>query len=116
MINLSVFGERIQLVRDKVLHLTQGELAKEIGSTQVLLSRLENGKGGAINLVFDLVNFLYNKGFNGAVLFDKTFDIEKLTSGINSKFDNTGEMPQSLSKVKAITQSFYEEILKIVNA
>ncbi len=41
--------------------MNQSELAEKINTTQVLLSRLENGIGGNISVVFDLVNDFYSK-------------------------------------------------------
>lgn len=62
MLDLTEFGKRVQAVREIILNMNQSELAEKINISQVLLSRLERGIGGNINVVFDLVNYLYSHG------------------------------------------------------
>ena len=61
--NTTEFGKRVLLVREQLLQMNQSELAAEINTTQVLLSRVERGIGGNINVVFDFLNFLKKKGY-----------------------------------------------------
>lgn len=78
--NTTEFGKRVLLVREELLHMNQSELAAEINTTQVLLSRVERGIGGNINVVFDFLNFLKAKGYNAHMLLRDPFEIGLLTN------------------------------------
>ena len=69
MLDMSEFGKRVQAVRENILKMNQSELAEKINTSQVLLSRLENGIGGSINVVFDLVNYLYSRNIAAGVTY-----------------------------------------------
>ncbi|MEO6836797.1 MAG: helix-turn-helix transcriptional regulator [Ginsengibacter sp.] len=83
MLNMVEFGRRVQMIRENVLKMNQSELAEKINTTQVLLSRLENGIGGNINVVFDLVNYLYSKNIAAKEVFSKQFSIDLVTTNSN---------------------------------
>lgn len=72
----SEFGKRLKAVRSNVLKMSQGELANELGVIQPLVSRLENGLGGTIELLFEIVAYFYQKGYPAYSLFYKDFNIE----------------------------------------
>lgn len=72
----SEFGKRLKAVRSNVLKMSQGELANELGVIQPLVSRLENGLGGTIELLFEIVTYFYQKGYPAYCLFYKDFNIE----------------------------------------
>ena len=61
MLDMIEFGKRVQAVRGNILEMNQSELAEKINTSQVVLSRIERGIGGNINVVFDLVNYLYSR-------------------------------------------------------
>jgi predicted transcriptional regulator len=80
--DLEAFGDRVRHVREEILKLTQTELAKEINSTQAIISRLELGIGGNIYIIFDFINYLNSKQLLGHMLFREVFDIELLHTKI----------------------------------
>ncbi len=80
--DLAAFGDRVRQVREEILKLTQTELAKEINSTQAIISRLELGIGGNIYIIFDFINYLQAKKLLSHMLFREVFDIELLHTKI----------------------------------
>lgn len=112
-LDLSIFGKRVKDVRDDILNMTQQAFADEVNTNQVLLSRLENGQGGNINLIFDIINFIYQKGFNGSMLFDQNFDIKTFKK---KEPNNRQNIREEIDQIKALTQNFYEQILKVTNS
>ena len=77
------FGRRVQMIRENVLSMNQSELAKKINTTQVLLSRLERGIGGSINVVFDLINYLYSRNIAAKEVFSEHFSLDFVTKNSN---------------------------------
>lgn len=63
--------------------MNQSELAEKINTTQVLLSRLERGIGGSINVVFDLVNYLYSKNIAAKEVFSEHFSLDLVMKNSN---------------------------------
>lgn len=65
-------GERLQLVR-KGLNLTQGEVAKELGTTQNKISKIE--QGGSVNTpIFIKLLAFYSQSISLNVLFAEKID------------------------------------------
>ena len=83
MLDMVEFGKRVQMIRENVLKMNQSELAEKINITQVLLSRLERGIGGNINVVFDLVNYLYSKNIAAKEVFSELFSLDLVTKNSN---------------------------------
>lgn len=73
------FGERVRTIREIILQMNQAELAKEIGTIQGVVSRLENGIGGNTNAVFRIINYLNAKGYYGYMIFKEPFSVNNLT-------------------------------------
>src|SRR5690625_1572024 len=89
------FGHRVAQVREEILDLSQTGLANEIGATQMMISRLETGAGGNINIIYNLVSYLHEKGYKGETLFLPEFMIEFLIS----KVDEVPRQRQSYHKL-----------------
>lgn len=77
------FGRRVAIVREEILDLSQTGLANEIGATQMMISRLETGAGGNINIIYDLVSYLHEKGYKAEALFLSEFKTEYLINSID---------------------------------
>lgn len=78
-LDLVEFGYRVEEVREKVLKMNQTELGEKIGCTQTMISRLERGAGGNINIIFDLITFLHKKGIRAEMLFSEGFSLDSFT-------------------------------------
>ncbi len=72
-ISLTVLGERLYEFR-KELNLSQGEVAKSLGCQQNAVSRIENGRGGSIDFLLDMINF-YKQHFIIDHLFSASFQV-----------------------------------------
>jgi transcriptional regulator with XRE-family HTH domain len=111
MLNMQEFGKRVQAIREQVLNMSQSELAEKINTSQVLLSRIENGIGGSINVVFDLVNYLNSKNIAAKEIFGKQFSIDRVVQVPgNSKKART----QIEKKVKELQKSMSADFDKLL--
>lgn len=110
MLNMKEFGKRVQAIREQVLEMSQSELAEKINTSQVLLSRLENGIGGSINVLFDLVNYLNSRNIAAKEIFSKRFSIDLVTQ--NSKNLNAATT-QIQSLVKELQKNMNEDFDKL---
>ncbi len=84
MLDMIEFGKRVQAVREKILDMNQSELAEKINTSQVLLSRIERGIGGNINVVFDLINYLYSRNIAAKEIFGEHFSLDLVTQNSNN--------------------------------
>ena len=84
MLDMIEFGKRVQAVREKILDMNQSELAEKINTSQVLLSRIERGIGGNINVVFDLINYLYSRNIAAKEIFGERFSLDLVSQNSNN--------------------------------
>ena len=84
MLDMIEFGKRVQAVREKILDMNQSELAEKINTSQVLLSRIERGIGGNINVVFDLINYLYSRNIAAKEIFGEHFSLDLVSQNSNN--------------------------------
>jgi predicted transcriptional regulator len=111
MLDMIEFGKRVQAVRENILEMNQSELAEQINTSQVLLSRLERGIGGNINVVFDLVNYLYSKNIAAKEIFGERFSLDLVTQ--NSNNSNTINT-QIEALVKELQKTMSEDFDKLL--
>lgn len=110
------FGKRMQIVREQLLEMNQTELAAQLGSVQGLISRMERGVGGNINMVFDFISLLEKKGFASHFLFKKDFDIELLKQKDlpkQKKGTATTTINKKISELKKLMQTGYENTVAV---
>ena len=108
------FGKRVLLVREQLLQLNQSELAAKINTTQVLLSRVERGIGGNINVVFDLLNFLKKKGYEAHMLLKDPFDIELLTTSATAKPSPNKQILKIIEQLKESAHMDFEQTILLL--
>lgn len=80
-ITLEELGNRIKLIRHNLLKFSQAELAEILETQQVLISRLEKGKG-SVTLFLDFLNYLNSKGYRGYLLFASSFSLQQINASI----------------------------------
>lgn len=108
-------GKRIKLARIQVLKMNQKELAEKLSSYQALISRLEKGIGGSMELVLDFITLLNKQGLSGHMLFAQKFSIEQVAK--NTKV-NRQQMPdrilaEKLSVLKNSLQTSHDHMMEI---
>ena len=78
-LDFSMFGERVRFVREKILGLSQIELAEQLHSHQVMISRLESGIGVSFQLILHLINYLHSKNIDAEKLFAKDVNVGNIS-------------------------------------
>lgn len=91
--NLEQFGILVRTIREK-LNINQKELAKELDVKQTIISRLELGKGGTIEIAFKVIAYFQKKGIRSHMIFFEPFDEELLFKDPNQEL---------VSQLKAIS-------------
>jgi predicted transcriptional regulator len=97
--DLEEFGRRVAIIRETVLNISQDELAKELGTYQAIVSKLENGiGGGSIFIVLDLINLLEKKKLSAHMLFREPFDVNLLSKRPNE------DLNESLKELREVAK------------
>lgn len=115
MLNMEEFGKRVQLMRENVLQMTQSELAEKINITQVLLSRLERGIGGNINVVFDLVNYLYSRNIAAKEIFGERFTLDLVTQNSNSPNTINTQIEALVKELQKTMSGDFDKLLMLLS-
>ncbi len=111
MLDMVEFGRRVQMIREHILKMNQSELAKKINTTQVLLSRLERGIGGSINVVFDLMNYLYSEKIAAKEVLSEHFSLDLVTQNSN---DPASMQTQQEEMVKELQKTINADMDKLL--
>lgn len=115
MLNMIEFGKRVQAIREQVLKMSQSELAEKINTSQVLLSRLENGIGGSINVVFDLVNYLNSKNIAAKEIFSKQFSIDLVTQKSNNPNAANRQIEELVKELQKTMSADFDKLLLLLS-
>ena len=115
MLDMIEFGRRVQMIRENVLKMNQSELAEKINTTQVLLSRLERGIGGNINVVFDLVNYLYSKNIAAKEVFSEHFSLDLVTKNSNDPATINTQIEELVKELQRTMNGDMDKLLLLLS-
>lgn len=115
MLNMQEFGKRVQAIREQVLNMSQSELAEKINTSQVLLSRIENGIGGSINVLFDLVNYLNSKNIAAKEIFSKQFSIDQVVQISGNPKKARTEIEKMVKKIQKSMDADFDKLLFLLS-
>ena len=115
MLNMQEFGKRVQAIREQVLKMSQSELAEKINTSQVLLSRIENGIGGSINVVFDLVNYLNSKNIAAKEIFSQQFSIDQVVQISGNPKKARTEIEKMVKKIQKSMDADFDKLLLMLS-
>lgn len=116
MIDLLEFGKRVQIVRDKVMGMTQMDLAVALGTSQAIVSRLESGLGASVDILFKVINLMNEKKIPAHFLFVEPFNLanfERIKLQKNTKAKSLAEIQKRLKELKSNNQKEYQLLTDI---
>lgn len=67
-------GSIIKMIRSEILKINQVQLAEQVDSSQILISRLERGHGASILLLLKVIDYFRSVGINAHNIFYEPFD------------------------------------------
>jgi transcriptional regulator with XRE-family HTH domain len=105
------FGKRVQAVRENILEMNQSELAEKINTSQVLLSRIERGIGGNINVVFDLVNYLYSRKIAAKEIFGDRFSLDLAAKNSNNSKTTDTQIEGLVKELQKTMSADFDKLL-----
>ena len=115
MLDMVEFGKRVQLVREHVLEMNQSQLAEKINTTQVLLSRIERGIGGNINVVFDLINYLYSRDIAAKEIFGEQFSHDLVSPNSNNTSVVNTQIVSLVKELQKTMSSDFDKLLLLLS-
>jgi transcriptional regulator with XRE-family HTH domain len=112
MIDKAQIGDRLKQLR-LASNLSQNDIAQKLNTHQNAISRIENGQGGTLDLLFELVNF-YSDVFYVGNFFQSNF-VVILNSEIDNKELRYKDLIVSLLKEHMeLTDNVYSKISAIL--
>jgi transcriptional regulator with XRE-family HTH domain len=102
------FGRRLRIIREEVLQMTQREIAQHLNMHQVMYSKVENGLGGNILFIFELMNFLHSRKLNAPMIFRESFELDLLTKKYVASTPDERSI-ELLSQVRETARSLYDK-------
>ncbi len=115
MLDMIEFGKRVQAVREKILDMNQSVLAEKINTSQVLMSRIERGIGGNINVVFDLINYLYSRNIAAKEIFAERFSLDFVTQNSNVSKGVTHQIEALVKELQKTTSEDFDKLLLLLS-
>jgi len=109
-IALTDLGERLQQLR-KSLDLSQSDLATTLQVGQNLISRLENGLGGSLDVLLLLINF-YSDHFQLYSLFSEQFEVIKKSDAVSQMSTFTSI---AVERLKFIQTDLGQQITDVID-
>jgi transcriptional regulator with XRE-family HTH domain len=115
MLDMIEFGKRVQAVRESILDMNQSELAEKINTSQVLLSRIERGIGGNINVVFDLINYLYSRNIAAKEIFGERFSLDLVTENSSNSNAVTTQIEALVKELQKTMSEDFDKLLLLLS-
>ena len=109
--NEEILGKRIKAIRTH-LNYSQEEFCKLIKTKQTLLSRMETGKGGSLEMVLSIINVLNEKGYSAHMIFSEPFNIEHLKP--NQKSVNVEQIAEIVKLMKEEQNGYSNQLLMLL--
>src|SRR5690606_6755961 len=100
-------SKAVKDIREKLLKMTQQELAKEMNTQQNMVSRFEKGSKGTIQFFIDFTNLLKKKGYNHHMILVDPFDIEYMIK------DNANSKEYLKNSISYMQENINEDLNKI---
>ena len=102
------FGRRLRVIREEVLQMTQREIAQQLNMHQVMYSKVENGLGGNILFIFELMNFLHGRGLNAPMIFREPFELDRVTKTYVASTPDERSI-ELMSQVRESARTLYDK-------
>jgi transcriptional regulator with XRE-family HTH domain len=104
--------ERTRLIRKDVLKISQLELAEAVGTSQVMISRMEGEGRVSADLIIDILNYYEKQGIKPHLLFLPFFDSKMLLE--DSRNNHTSEICNDVEEMKKDLDKIAAKVRKIL--